>query len=454
MTTAPTTTAAEAPALPRPFGRYQLFDRIGAGGMAEIYLARAKTELGATRLAVVKIILPELSGNERFASMLIQEAKLAARLNHANVVQVLDLGRHDGTLFIAMEYVEGFDLNELLRRCAKSRTALPIPFALMIVTEALRGLDYAHRRSDDAGASMGIVHRDVSPSNVLISFEGEVKLCDFGIARANDLAEAVPDDAIQGKAGYMSPEQARGEAVDARSDIFAAGIILWELLSGRKLYKAQPGGPTLLQQARAAAIPALVSRDLPDEQRLHEIVMRALAPNPDLRYPTANSLLRDLEEYVAEARQMASPIRLGEWLRENFGDELLDARRARERGARAIDQGPPAVVEPYGTPPPPAVEPIARRVAASDSIPVSESDSPAPSRAEPDPSTLAQTGPSRMARFAPSPRLHERPEPPPEALEPRPVRISLPGSDRMATFLWFGAGVLLGILVIVLLMRG
>jgi len=206
----PAPATAEGSKLPRTFGRYQLFDRVGAGGMAEIYLARALTELGGDRLVVVKQILPDLSGNERFAEMLIQEAKLAARLNHANVVQVFDLGRHQGVLFIAMDYVDGFDLNELLRRCARSKIPLPIPFALLVVSEALRGLDYAHRRSDDSGAPMGIVHRDVSPSNVLISFDGEIKLCDFGIARANDMADALPDAAIRGKAGYMSPEQARG----------------------------------------------------------------------------------------------------------------------------------------------------------------------------------------------------------------------------------------------------
>ena len=210
--------------------------------MAEIYLARATTELGGSRLTVVKQILPELSGNEKFADMLTVEAKLAARLNHANVVQVFDLGRHDSVLYIAMEYVEGFDLNDLLRRCARSRIPLPVDFALLIVMEALRGLGYAHRLTDDDRKPIGIVHRDVSPSNVLISFEGEVKLCDFGIARANDMTDLLSEDVIKGKAGYMSPEQARGEPLDARADLFAAGIVLWELLAGRKLYKAPRDG--------------------------------------------------------------------------------------------------------------------------------------------------------------------------------------------------------------------
>ncbi|MCU0693600.1 MAG: serine/threonine protein kinase, partial [Polyangiaceae bacterium] len=299
----------EPVSVPRAFGRYQLFDRIGVGGMAEIFLARARTELGVARLVVVKQILPQLSGNEMFADMLIAEAKLAARLSHANVVQVFDLGRHEDVLFIAMEYVEGFDLNDLLRRCARSRIPLPVDFALLIVMEALRGLGYAHRCAGDSGAPIGIVHRDVSPSNVLISFEGEVKLCDFGIARANDMADLLSDEVIKGKAGYMSPEQARGESLDARADLFAAGIVLWELLAGRKLYKTRPTGPSLLDLAREASIPALPTRGLPNEDELHAIVSRALAKNRNDRYPAAQAMLRDLETYVGRSRLIASPIR-------------------------------------------------------------------------------------------------------------------------------------------------
>ncbi len=347
--------------LPRAFGRYQLFDRIGVGGMAQIYLARARTELGGARLVVVKQILPELSDNERFASMLVQEAKLAAGLSHANVVQVFDLGREQNVLYIAMEYVEGFDLNELLRRCARSQVPLPIPFALLIVVETLRGLDYAHRRITEHGSPLGLVHRDVSPSNVLISFEGEVKLCDFGIARANDMADLLPEEVIRGKAGYMSPEQARGEGLDARADVFAAGIILWELLAGRKLYRARGDDAGLLEQARAALVPALPMRQLSFEAELHAIASRALAPNRTERYPTAQTMLRELEDYIAQSRLVASPIRFGEWMRQSFGADLMQSRRSRERAAKAMELGPMAVLEPYGTPPPPPVVRVEQR---------------------------------------------------------------------------------------------
>jgi serine/threonine-protein kinase len=328
--------------------------------MADIYLAHADMGLGdATRLVVIKEVLPRLANDAAFAEMLVGEAKLAAKLSHANVVEVEDLGRAGNSLFIAMEYVEGLDLRALLRRCAIRRVALPVEFSLRVVIEALRGLSFAHRARDEAGRHLGIVHRDVSPSNVLLSFEGEVKLCDFGIARANALVGELPEEAILGKAGYMSPEQARGETLDPRSDVFAAGIILWELLAGHRLYKAGDG-ERLLDVARAAAVPELPSRDLPREGELHAIVARALRRDRAERYPTAAAMLHDLEEYEVSARMVASQLRFGEWLMEQFGHEVVRDRRARERAMRALARGPVAVIRPIsfdgGSPAPSAIE--------------------------------------------------------------------------------------------------
>jgi serine/threonine-protein kinase len=341
--------AAPAP-LPRTFGRYALFDFIGKGGMAEIYLARQKSELGATRLCVVKQILPGLAGDPKFSDMLVHEAKLAARLSHANVVQVFDLGRADDRLFIAMEYVEGFDLNDLLGRCSRARVPLPFELAVHVVREALRGLDYAHRRMDDEGKPLGIVHRDVSPSNLLVSFEGEAKVCDFGIAHANDaLAEGRSahelDEAIRGKAGYMSPEHAGGQPIDARSDVFAAGIVLWELASGRRLYRAGDGRDSLLEQAKRGEVPALPAHGLPEAEQLRAIAGKALAREPGDRYPSAAAMLRDLEVYAASARLMTSPLQLGDWLEKTLGEDILEKRRARERAAAALEKGAPLVVQ-------------------------------------------------------------------------------------------------------------
>jgi eukaryotic-like serine/threonine-protein kinase len=347
--------------LPRSFGRYALFDFIGKGGMAEIYLARQKMQLGGARLCVVKEILAGFAGDPKFSEMLVHEAKLAARLNHANVVQVLDLGREDERLFIAMEYVEGFDLNDLLGRCSRSKVPLPFELAVHVVRETLRGLDYAHRRRGDRGEPLEIVHRDVSPSNLLLSFDGEVKVCDFGIAHANDVlsfgfAASEIDDALRGKAGYMSPEQARGEAVDARADVFAAGIILWELVAGRRMYKNSEGMGTLLEQAKRGDVPALPSRGLPEEEALHAIVAKATSTDRDARYASAAAMLRDLDQYVARAKLMTSALKLGDWLMTTFGAEIVARRRARERAMSALEKGVPLVAEPIAAafPPPSA----------------------------------------------------------------------------------------------------
>jgi serine/threonine-protein kinase len=336
--------------LPRTFGRYALFDYVGKGGMAEIFLARQKTELGATRLCVVKQILPGLAGDPQFSDMLVHEAKLAARLNHANVVQVFDLGRADERLFIAMEYVEGFDLNDLLRRCSRAKVPMPFELGVHVVREALRGLDYAHRRVDDEGMPLGIVHRDVSPSNLLVSFDGEVKVCDFGIARANDVvatrsSQHEIDEALRGKAGYMSPEHADGRPLDARSDVYAAGIVLWELAAGRRMYRTGEGRDSLLEQARKADVPALPTAHLPEGDRLRAIVHKALARDREDRYASAAAMLRDLEDYAAAARLMTSPLQLGDWLERTFGADIVDKRRARERAAAALERGAPVVVQ-------------------------------------------------------------------------------------------------------------
>ncbi|HMJ13748.1 MAG TPA: serine/threonine-protein kinase, partial [Polyangiaceae bacterium] len=313
-----------------------MIDQIGRGGMARIYLGRAETDLGGERLLVIKRILPILSDNTEFSRLLVDEAKLAARLSHGNIVQVLDLGRHDGELYIAMEYVEGFDLRELLRRCAKEQIGLPLDFSLLIVSEVLRALDYAHKKRDETGQPLGIVHRDVSPSNVLLSFEGEVKICDFGIARAAGVGGELSPEAIRGKAAYMSPEAASGEALDGRSDLFSCGIILWELLSGQRLYRAPEGQAVALETAIRAEIRPLPAGDYPDEERLRSIVNQALARQPAQRHASAREMLKELDGYVTQNKLAASPLRLGEWLTRHFATDIVDLRREREVLAKQL----------------------------------------------------------------------------------------------------------------------
>jgi serine/threonine-protein kinase len=340
----------EEDALPRRFGPYLLFDKIGEGGMARIFLARTSAGLGGDRLIVVKEILPMLAASAEMSRLLVDEAKLCATLSHKNIVQVQDLGREVGRLYISMEYIEGLDLRELLKGCSQKKIPLPVEFSLFIVLETLRALDYAHRKRSEDGKPLGIVHRDVSPSNVLLSVEGEVKLCDFGIARVLATGEALPEEAIQGKAGYMSPEAARGDTVDVRSDVFAAGIVLWELMAGQRLYRPGGGRPPTIEQAREANIPPVPSRGHPDEDRLFSIVRRALARDPVGRYQSAQEMLTDLEGYVADNRLVVSTIRFGDWLTEHFGAEMIERRRARERAAKALEESLPRP-EPPRVPP-------------------------------------------------------------------------------------------------------
>jgi serine/threonine protein kinase len=318
--------------------------------MADIYLARADTALGGSRLCVVKQILNEFGRDAQFERALVDEAKLAARLTHANVVQVFDLGRESDRLFIGMEYVEGFDLNQLLRALSRAKVALPAEFALFVVREALRGLDYAHRIKDNDGRPLGLVHRDVSPSNVLISFEGEIKVCDFGIARALSAHEeqsspALPVQRVIGKSAYMAPEHARGEPIDARADVFAAGILLWELCAGRRLYKGTE--EEMLTQAQQAKVQPLPDRGLPDQARLQAVLDKALARYRDDRFQSAQEFLRALEDYAIGAKLMASQLRFGAFLTDHFAKEIVELRRERERSAAAL---------PSEIPPPPAIE--------------------------------------------------------------------------------------------------
>jgi serine/threonine-protein kinase len=296
--------------------------------------------------------------------MLIAEAKLAAQLNHQNIVQVLDLGVEDKCLFIAMAYVEGFDLNQLLRHLSERRISLPAEYALFMVRETLSAIAYAHRAAGTDGEPLGVVHRDVSPSNILISFEGEVKLCDFGIARAvggtmddRQSGAAITEPGggeaessriqrarVAGKSAYMAPEHARGDDIDARADIFATGIVLWELCAGRRLYKGTES--EMLEMARAGAVRPLPDRGLPAPLALQAILDRALAVDPSSRYFRAEEMLKDLDTYALANGLMASQLKFGEFLTEHFGEEIVRVRRERESAAHAklrSEPPPPAM---------------------------------------------------------------------------------------------------------------
>ncbi len=338
--------------LPRSFGRFDLFDQIGRGGMANIYLARARTDIGGSKRVVIKEIFAELANDEEFARMLVAEARLAAELHHPNVVQVFDLGSEDGRLYMAMEYVEGLDLNELLKRLSKRGAGLPLEFALQVVREVLFALEHAHAVPRDAGPTLTVIHRDLSPANVLLSFDGEVKLCDFGIARAytNGVFNEIlsPTRArIAGKSAYMSPEQARGEEIDVRSDLYATGVLLWELCAGRRMIRGTD--EEMLERARRGDVPPFPALGLPAEDALRDVLAKALSYDRDARFQTAREFEVTLSDYAHLAGMTPARHRLARFVRERFGEEILSARREKERAlAPIVSVMPPS--QPEGAP--------------------------------------------------------------------------------------------------------
>lgn len=302
-------------AAPVLYGKYQLLDLLARGGMAEVFRAKSHGVEGFEKVLVIKRILPELSVNPQFVEMFINEAKIAVSLSHANIVQVFDLGRADEMYFIAMEYVAGYDLATVLARGRKLGRPMPQELAVYIVSELAKGLDYAHRRRDGQQRPLNIVHRDVSPQNVLVSFEGEVKLTDFGIAKA---ALAVETDAgvVKGKYAYMSPEQARGDDVDSSTDLFALGVVLYELLAGENPFWAPESSYETLSRVREGRFTPLAEkvRNLPAE--LSAIASRALSPEPGQRQPNAGALYEELVQFLYSSGRRVGGHDLADYLQE------------------------------------------------------------------------------------------------------------------------------------------
>jgi eukaryotic-like serine/threonine-protein kinase len=281
------------------FGKYTLIRKIGTGGMAEVFLARTTVAQGLNKTLVIKKIHTAYARSRQFVTMFVDEAKIALGLNHPNIIQVFDFGAVGDTYFLAMEYVEGMDLLRLLQEAAKARQRLPYGISGYIVQQLAKGLDYAHRKTDEFAQPLGIVHRDISPQNVLLSWDGGVKIVDFGIARARDVHEE--QGVIKGKFAYMSPEQARGEPVDCRSDVFAAGIVLFELVCARPLFHGK--GKEALEMVKSGAIPRPkdFAPELPDS--LERIILKALAFHRNDRYQTARDLQHDLSRFMLEWAQ-------------------------------------------------------------------------------------------------------------------------------------------------------
>lgn len=275
------------------FGKYELLSRIGVGGMAEVFHARRFGAEGFVKDVVIKRILPAFTEDADFVDMFVKEARLAVKLTHANIVQVLDFDHVDGHYYIAMEHLDGPDLRRVETVSRRRSVPLPHNLAIHVGVEALKGLHYAHTKQE-GGQPLGIVHRDVSPHNLLVSYSGEVKVADFGIAKVAAMASATRPGAVKGKLTYMAPEQIRGAAIDHRADLFSLGIVLWELLSGRRLYADCGSEGEVIAAVQRAEIPPLASINSDIPQRVQAVVGRLLEPDPDKRFPHAALALAEL----------------------------------------------------------------------------------------------------------------------------------------------------------------
>lgn len=303
-----------------PFGKYQLLRKIATGGMGQVFLAREHAE-GLERLVVLKLLLPHLAEDEDFLGMFLEEARLVARLSHPHIIRILEVSRVNGRPCLAMEYVQGEDLRQVDRRARLRGRPLPLGLVLRIVSDVAAGLDHVHKATDSLGQPLRLVHRDVSPQNVLVGFDGGVKIIDFGVAKAAGSTQRTVSGVLKGKYPYMSPEQAQGLPVEARSDQFSLGIVLWELLTGRRLFKGETDLMTLhLVRECQVPLPSQLAKGLPPE--LDALVLRALAPRPEERYPDCGALRLALEELLLQHQLPSSSAHLSAWLQELYADRL------------------------------------------------------------------------------------------------------------------------------------
>lgn len=327
------------------FGKYTLLNRIAVGGMAEVFLARQEGLEGFEKTICIKRIRPHLSSQPNFVRMFLNEAKLAAQLNHPNVVQIYDLGRVNDSYFIAMEYISGRDMSRIIPKAEKAGIPFPMIYALRIASNVCEGLYYAHTKGDAYGNPLNVVHRDITPENILVSFNGTVKIVDFGIAKANTQLEQTRAGEIKGKLSYMSPEQCMGHVLDARSDIFSFGSVIYEWITGYKLFTGE-NEMAILKSIIDGKIypPSYFKEDVPEA--VERILMKALDKDKSKRYQSAWEMQFDIDTYLASSEFTPSNIHLSNFLKQIFGDEierekelLLKHKEESERTARAPGDG-------------------------------------------------------------------------------------------------------------------
>jgi eukaryotic-like serine/threonine-protein kinase len=361
---------------PTLFGKYLLLERLNVGGMAEVFTAKAFGVEGFERILAIKKILPTMAEDEEFITMFIDEARISVQLNHANVVHIHELGKHDEAYYIAMEYVSGKDLRALLERFRRRREIMPTAMAVFVASKMCEGLDYAHRKKDARGQELHIIHRDVSPQNILLSYEGEVKIIDFGIAKAANRSQKTQAGILKGKFGYMSPEQVRGQPIDRRSDIFAVGVTLYEMLTGEKLFVGESDFSTLEKVRNAEVpLPRQFNPDIP--AGLEKVVLKSLAREVEDRYQWSSDLQEDLMRFLLAGDAIYSGKHLSAYMKEAFAEDLY---REAEKMERYASVSKPEDLESYGITagpkkkavaapqPPPALAPPRSRSSQSVSV--------------------------------------------------------------------------------------
>jgi serine/threonine-protein kinase len=312
-------------------GKYEILRKIATGGMAEIYLARARGTAGFEKLVVLKRILPNVAEDPTFVQMFLDEARLAATLQHPNIADVYDVGEVEGAYFFTMEFIHGQDTRAIRHMVRERADKVPLAVALAIVHGTASALDYAHERTGSDGKKLGLVHRDVSSSNVLVSYDGAVKLVDFGIARASVSQHKTQTGTLKGKIPYMSPEQCKGLGLDRRSDLFSLGVLLYELTVGRRPFRGDSEFAIMDQIVyQGTQRPSAVVPGYPEE--LDAIVMKLLERAPSARFQSADEVIHALEEFLTKHHLWLSPKQLSKWMRIQFADRITAMEEAERQG--------------------------------------------------------------------------------------------------------------------------
>ncbi len=320
------------PVLSRNFGKYRLVADLGHGGMANVYLAAASGPAGVTKLLVVKEIKPEMASDPAFVEMFLDEARLAARVNHPNVVQTLEVGEEGGRYFLSMEFLDGQPLSRIQTRQGHER--LTLSERLRVLADALIGLHHAHELRSYDGRPLGVVHRDATPQNIFVTYDGQVKVVDFGVAKAATSSGQTSTGVIKGKLSYMAPEQARGEPIDRRADVFSVGVMFWEAVTGRRMWAGLSSEMGILHRLAIGEVPRVPPDVAPE---LRAIGDRALAPEAAGRYPTAAAMAEDIERYLERQRDRGSSREIGARVGRMFATERAALHRVVNEQLAAIE---------------------------------------------------------------------------------------------------------------------